>query len=295
MRSSPKLALLAAPLLAGCASFNSMPSPVLTVQATDAMLDGLSVKQAIDGSAAITDEGLRKAYRNKVIASYLAAADARYLAFLRQLSRQTKGGNFGLDVTALGLSSIAAIAKGAANELSTGAAIATGTRGSLNKEVYFDKALPALVSAMEARRITVRGEIEQRMRDESSSAYTIEQGFADVMRYQMATTLDGAIQEITSAAGQQEAEAKEFYKDAVDACDPAKGLDTLWGDVSRRLRATAADNDPPTDQLKAVATMLEVETRPTTAEQADSIMDALERACSADKANAAMELLPAGG
>lgn len=272
-----------------------MPNPVLTVRGTDQMLQGLSVKTAVDQMALLTDEGRRKSYRNSVIASYLAAADARYLDFLRHLSRQTKGANFGLDLAALGLSSVAAIAKGAANELSTGAAIATGARGSLNKEIYFDKALPALISAMEARRITVRGEIEQRMRDEDADAYTLEQGFADIMRYQMATTLDGAIQEITSAAGQQEAEAKEFYKDAIDACDPSEGLDTLWGNVNRRLRATGAAAEPPSDQLKAVATMLEVESRPTAAEQADAIMDALERTCSTDKANAALQLLPEGG
>jgi hypothetical protein len=288
-------ALLSVPLLAACASFNSMPNPVLTVRATDQMLQGLSVKAAIDQMALLTDEGQRKAYRNSVVASYLAASDARYLDFLRHLSRQTKGANFGLDLAALGLSSVSAIAAGAANELATGAAIATGARGSLNKEIYFDKALPALISAMEARRITVRGEIEQRMRDETSGGYTLEQGFADVMRYQMATTLDGAIQEITSSAGQQEAEAKEFYKDAVDACEPSEGLDTLWGGVNRRLRATGDAGGPPSDQLKAVATMLNVEAKATAAEQSDAIMDALERTCSIDKANAALQLLPEGG
>jgi hypothetical protein len=280
--------LMASACLTACASFNSMPDPVLTVRATNAMMEPYAVTKALQDIETAPD---KKAYRNKVIAAYLAAADARYLSFLQQLSRQTKGSNFGLDVAALGLSSIAAIAKGAANELSTGAAIATGTRGSLNKEVYFDKALPALITSMEARRITVRGEIEQRMRDEESDAYTLEQGFADIVRYQMATTLDGAIQEITKSAGEQEAAAQELYKDAVDACDPAEGLAAKWGTVNRAMAKPASQGGPTAERLKAVAVMLGAAEMETSLDQRNAIMDALERACSVEKADATLALL----
>ena len=70
-------ALLGTPLLAGCASFNAMPAPVLTMRETDQMVRPFTVPIVIADMAKLQDEGQRKTYRNQVIASYLAAADAR--------------------------------------------------------------------------------------------------------------------------------------------------------------------------------------------------------------------------
>jgi hypothetical protein len=282
------LTAFAAVAVTGCASFNSMPDPVLTRAAADRMVQPLDVATAFGAMPAQIQAGTGKAYRNKVIASYLAAADAHYLDFLRHLSRQVKGANFGLDLAALGLSSVSAIAHGAANELATGAAIATGARGSLNKEVYFEKTLPALISAMEARRLEVRAQIEKRMKEEDVGQYTLEEGFADVMRYQMATTLDGAIQELTSAAGQKEAIAAEKYKDAIDACSPPTGLDDTWAAINVRIRKP----DITREKLTEIATLVKAEARDDAREQADEIMDAIERACSVDVTTATLAVLP---
>jgi hypothetical protein len=273
-----------ATVLSGCASFNSMPDPVLTRPAADALIRPLTIDRAIEGLNYAPD---KKAYRNKVIASYLTAADAHYLDFLLHLSRQAKGANFGLEVAALALSSISAIAHSAANELATGAAIATGTRGSLNKEVYFEKTLPAIISAMEARRLTVRAQIELRMKQEDVDTYTLEEGFADIMRYQMATTIDGAIQEITTSAGQQEAEAAERYKGAVAACSPPAGLATTWRTLNRGLR----QRNVTREKLTEIATRVNAEPKENNAEQITSIMEAVEQACTADPTNAALALL----
>jgi hypothetical protein len=281
-------ALMSATLLAGCASFNSMPDPVVTRAAADQMIQPIPVKTAIESMPAHIQAGTGKAYRNSVIASYLAAADAHYLDFLRHLSRQAKGSNFGLDVASLGLSSISAIAHSAANELATAAAIATGTRSSLNKEVYFEKTLPAIISSMEARRLEVRAQIESRMKDDDVGEYTLEEGFADIMRYQMATTIDGAIQEMTSAAGQKEAAAAEKYKDAVAACDPPEGLDDTWAAINVRIRK----EDISREKLTEIATLVKADAKDDPRAQADEIMDAIERACSVDVTAATLARLP---
>ena len=283
-------AMIAVPLLAGCASFNAMPDPVLTVRKTDAMVSSYDVPTAIGELAKLSDETRRKTYRNQVIAAYLAAADARYLDFLRSLSRQSKGSNFGLDLASLSLSSVAAIAKGAANELSTGAAIATGARGSLNKEVYFEKTLPAVISAMEARRITVRGEIERRMTSDDTATYTLEQGFADVMRYQMATTLDGAIQQITASAGEKEAEAQVEYKNAVKSCSPPTTLRPIWAQINDRVYDLVDAGEG--DKLTAVAEAVGAEKAADINEQAAAITKVAIRTCTVTEAEAMLAQIP---
>lgn len=280
-----------APLLASCASFNAMPDPVLTVRETDQMVRPLTVPIVISEMAKLQDEGQRKTYRNQVIATYLAAADARYIDFLRSLSRQSKASNFGLDLATLSLSSVAAIAKSAANELSTGAAIATGARGSLNKEVYFEKTLPAVIAAMEARRITVRGEIEKRMQGEGADTYTLEQGFADIMRYQMATTLDGAIQEITSSAGERESEAKEEYKDAVKSCTPPTTLRPIWREINKRVYDLAEAGEG--EKLASAAEAVGAEKNADANEQAAAVMKAVTQKCTVAEAEALLARIPA--
>ena len=87
---------------------------------------------------------------------------------------------------------------------------------------------------MEARRLEVRGQIEKRMKEEDLDNYTLEQGFADIMRYQMATTLDGAIQEITASASAKEDDAQEAYRDATASCRSPKAIRTQWGAIDKR-------------------------------------------------------------
>ena len=268
-----------------------MPDPIFTVQQTDLMIGKMGVVEASVYLEGLTDVGTKKTYRNRVIASYLTAADARYLSFLRSMSRQVKGANFGLDVAAIGLSSISAIAKGVANELATGSAIAAGTRGSLNKEVYFDRTLPAILSAMEARRLEVRGQIERRMKEDAIDSYTLEQGFADVMRYQMATTLDGAIQEITAAAGEKEDEAQESYRNATDSCSPPKEIRARWGAVNKRAYDLAEAGK--LTELQAIALAVGAEKKDDATEQASAITIAATRACTIAEADAFLSKMPA--
>lgn len=281
------LALSCFALLSGCASINSMPEPVLTVAATKPVT---LVYPGTQFPPTVTSPSDQKAYRNNLIETYLTAADARYLAYLGALSRQSKLGNIGFNVLTLGLTGLASAISSAATELSTGAQFVVGAHSAVTKEFYFDKTFTAIVTAMEARRLQVRAEIELRLKQEGVDTYTLGDGFADVMRYQMAMTVDGAISDINAAASQQQAAAAERYKNAVAACSAPAGLPPVWRNLNLALRKPNVTRD----KLDEVAKLVAAESKESDAEQITAIMDAVERDCTANTANAALELLPSG-
>jgi len=206
-----------------------MPKPILDVTTATTIPAEYQMAKALEDMGDLTDATKKRELRNRVAAVYLAAADARYHEFRSALAKDMKGSNFGLDLGVLGLSGLGSIAKGAANEFSAGAAALTGTRASLNKELYFEKTLPALIVSMEANRLKPRGEIMRHLREDDVVQYPLEQAFADIANYQMAASLDGAIEQITTAAGQAAAIEVQNYENALKSCGPTSEVAGYWG------------------------------------------------------------------
>ena len=154
--------------------------------------------------------------------------DARYLEFRAAISKEQKGGNFALDTAILGASALGAVVKGAANEFSAAAAALTGTRSSLNREVYFERTLPAIIKTMEASRIRVRAQIVQYLRADDIATYPLEQAFADITLYQLSTTIGGAIQEVTEAAGKAADAEIMKVENAIESCGPTDEIGAYW-------------------------------------------------------------------
>lgn len=222
--------------LTSCASFSGMPKAVIPVSTATTMSADAGVGKAISDNAALADDDLKRAHRNRIISAYLFAADARYFEFRAAISKDQKGGNFGLDAAILGASGLGAVVKGAANEFSAAAAALTGTRSSLNREVYFERTLPAIIKTMEANRIKVRAEIVQHLRADDIATYPLEQAFADVTLYQLSTTIDGAIQEVTEAAGKAADAELIRVENAIESCGPTDQIGAYW----RRINVYAS-------------------------------------------------------
>ncbi|MFN2473753.1 MAG: hypothetical protein ABR588_07550 [Sphingomicrobium sp.] len=146
-------------------------------------------------------QGLSKLqYRNLVVALYLNAMDAQYASFRTRLSRQRKGGSLALGLTSLGLTTaVPLVATGVKDALSALATGATGTRAALDKELYFDQALPALLAAMEAERANTKAEILQHLK-QTVDNYPLDLAFAELNQYQMSATFERAIDKITADA-----------------------------------------------------------------------------------------------
>lgn len=259
MRSAGILLSLCA-LTTGCASFEGMPRSVMSSNEAIGFAKKFVPDLVIQEMHGLGEDE-RTVYRNRVIAAYLLALDARYDDFLRSLSKSSKGSEVIFDTAILGLTGVASVVSSASTELAAGATALGGTRASLNKQLFAEKTLPIIIGMMDARRLQVRAEI-MRHSSESESVYTVQEAFSDLWRYQSVATIDGAIQQASAAAAAQQARAKYDYSKAIELCtsddaavrqdkralliavedllDPAGSSDAAIADPARqKLRAAA--------------------------------------------------------
>jgi hypothetical protein len=243
--------------LAACAAIDGVPQPVMTVQRTDAMVAKYRPDDAIVamGNIAASDTGARNTYRNRVIAAYLFAIDARYFEFQRDLSRAGKSTHLGFDALSLALTGAGSIFDKAASELAAIATATGGARASFDRELFADKTLPILISLMDSRRLKVRADIVRGM-SQPEAGYTLEEGFADLMRYEAAGTIDGALSDAAKAAGREADEAEYDFSKAKDLCVVDANTDTsrrtLMLELEKFERDAQADANVAVAKRKAI-------------------------------------------
>jgi hypothetical protein len=238
--SSPLLTLavmmMTLPAMSGCASIDGGAKPVIPLVRILQIADKYDIDKSLSEIATIAGDHDKQVYRNRVIAINMSAIDARYMEFRTNLSRQIKGGNFGLDTAILGLTGVGALAgKTAANILSASAAGLTGTKSALSKDVYFERTLPVLLTSLETRRLKIATEIVKRMRNENADGYTLDEAFLDLNRYQMASSLDGALEQLSSDASVQHNAEQRKYNVIFEACEPDDATTALWPEISTAL------------------------------------------------------------
>jgi hypothetical protein len=214
VRGSLKRLLILAALipLGACASFDGQPRAVLTPAMTSTA--SFEVPAALTEYYRVADPAARKNQRDKVIGVYMAAADANFLEFKRLISRESKGSNFALGSSIIGLTSAATVAgQRAAQILTAGAAGLTGVQGKLSTEVYFAKTLPALFAGMEANRTRVRTLIFRRMSEGDS--YPLSQSIADIAAYEEAGSIDQAIKTMTEETAERADQEQTRFENVI--------------------------------------------------------------------------------
>lgn len=150
-------------------------------------------------------------WRNAVVLVRMGAADARYHEFRMNLSREVRGANFGLESVVLGLSGLGTVSgEGTANALAAAVAALTGARAALNREVYFERTLPALIAGMEVSRLEIATRIIVGL-GKPENDYPLEVALLDALAYERAASLDQAIQIVTAEATREAAEARQIY------------------------------------------------------------------------------------
>lgn len=186
--------------LAGCASFQGAPDrpesgPRLAEIDKD-YADALTAYHQASSSNA------QMAVRNAFIDGRVALIDRRYAAFRAELYAQRVGSAVGVDIATIGLNIAGVLSSGesaktAANALAGGL---VGSKASIDKNVYFDRTLPALLAQMEAERNTVRLRMLAGLA-ELPERYPLMQAAADLEAYYAAGTLAGAVAAVTQEAG----------------------------------------------------------------------------------------------
>jgi hypothetical protein len=257
-------AILAALPLAGCATIQGSQRPIIGVAQTSKLVqEKYDLKTVLYGFGHPNDamrEGLSKReYRDMVIGIYMSAIDARYHEFRTNLSSESKRAALGLDVAVIGLAGWASVAKQSiVNEVSAVAGGVAGTRAAVDKNLYFDKALPALIAAMETERLKIGAQILRNL-ERNTSEYPLALAIGDLNRYEMAGSLDLAIQMVTSQAADERKKAESEYENAIRACDTsedeAEDVIAKTREVSKivdKLDGNPPATPPDTENLKEV-------------------------------------------
>lgn len=196
--------------LGGCQSLQGYPAPLETPKQALALVQADTQPAAITAYDGITDPALRRTKRDQIVRARLYAIDVNYDDFVRTVSGQQKTFAIGADLVSAGLTGAATLAKSATTKthLTTYASAALGVRSTVDKELFYSKTLPAVVSQMDASRKTVLAKITEGLAQPASN-YSLVEALSDLQDYYTAGTLNGALNQIAKDAGAKSAVAQQ--------------------------------------------------------------------------------------
>ncbi len=265
---APVLIAVLASSLAGCASFEGAPprsDGEVSLESSDKLYHTV-----IENYYRTDDPTRRAKIRNRFIEVRAGLIDRKYATFKREIYTQRVGSDVGVDVATMGLNAIGAAvsdvgAKTALHALSGGL---IGSKASIDKNVYFDRTLPAMLAQMDGLRAKVRIQLLNGMLVDSDR-YPLMQAAADLEDYYAAGTIPGAIAGITTQASvelkQASAKLEGRLPDeaAVTATLKSRGFMVLRAedsDTGTALMACLSPGGKPNDEnQKALETWLRAE------------------------------------
>jgi hypothetical protein len=141
--------------------------------------------------------------------------DITFSDFKRRLAGDANSVMLGSDLLVLALGGLVATTGGATTKAALGAAIAgiAGAQAAINRDLYFQRTLPALLAQMDASRAQATVPILSGLRL-SDEEYPLQRALVDLDALRDAGSIVGAIGNITQAAEQQKADALTFQRDA---------------------------------------------------------------------------------
>lgn len=243
MPQSLRVGVILALLLAacGCTSIAGQSRPVISVATADSVLASYQVPAVLEAYQGKHGRAQRL-YRDEVIAAYLQAIDARYFVFRGKLGSEARTTQLGFDTVIIGLAGAATLAPKAAGDLAAVSSGVIGLRGSVDRNVYFDRTLPALLATMDAGRLKVRTRVAEGQA-KSTGEYPLNVALRDLQDYERAGTLYEAIGSLTNVALESRQHAEAAYEArAKFTCDPDDTVNVAAnpiGTFKRQLYAAA--------------------------------------------------------
>ena len=251
--------------LGACAGLNNGADPIFRLQdgsitagdpATETAVS--EIRQAIasdclDVDAPSADAATR---RNRLVSAYMFAVDLVYQSYERNLLNSVREDNLGAAVTSLALSSIGSVIgnQDVARALSTTNSIVTGTHTAIGRDYLLNQTLTVLQTQMRANRATQRALIIRR-RSLDYGAWDSCMALSDVLAFEQAGTLNGAIAAVAADAADAQRAGEQQARDAVQRVTQARDP------LSVALQAYLAPNDEATrrDRRAAARTIVEEE------------------------------------
>jgi hypothetical protein len=186
----------------GCASIDGYPNRLEYSQQYITEVGAYAAPDAVLRYNALTDVAAATLLRNNTVTARIFSIDANFHQFVRELTTQQNLSAVGVDWAAIGLASAGAVV-GSAQTKAILAAISAGILGakaSVDKDIFYNKTIPALITLMEAQRKMVLAQIYTGLK-KGAADYTLYQALADLDSYYNAGTINGALVGLTTAAG----------------------------------------------------------------------------------------------
>jgi hypothetical protein len=157
----------------------------------------------------------------------MRAYDITFADFEKRLYGDGNAVTLGSDLVALALTGLIATTGNAATKSALGAASTgvLGAKAAIDKDLYYQKTIPALLAQMEADRLKVALTISAGMKLPDAE-YPLMQAYLDLDAYKIAGSIPAAINQINKEAG-----------NAKDALQALRNTPFLEDTSSQRLRA----------------------------------------------------------
>jgi hypothetical protein len=189
-------------LLGGCATLRGSQDGVgqLVPQNLVVMDTALNNYNQPAETNALRSGMTRRGYRDYVLTSYLIAIENKYKRFVDQLQGGDRGSALGFDLLQLGLNGATALAGvSVIEELATVSAVTAGARASIDKRLFYDRTMPAIIASMDAERASIKASIAQK-RKLPADVYSLNDASDDLSRLIQAGRLDRAVARMTETA-----------------------------------------------------------------------------------------------
>lgn len=228
--------LLATLTLAGCAAVVGYPKdPEKTSAVLDALKPYFDPKKEAAYSAE-SDSMKRRAMRDEIVLNRVRAYDILFAQYERVLWGTGNSITLGGDLVALALGGLATTV-GSTSAKTGFAAASTGVVGAnaaINRDLYFQRTLPALLAQMEANRAKVKLKILAGIK-QSDDQYSLSLADLDLADLKSAGSMPAAVSNIT----QQATNDKQSAQSRIDALRTGTVSAT---DTTKRLRSWVSPN-----------------------------------------------------
>jgi hypothetical protein len=210
MRTLAGFAVLACcGLLVACAPIHGYPADP---EDTDATLTRLA--PYFDGTQeqiyVYLGEPARTLKRNEIVLARMHAYDIKFSDFERRLYGDANGVTLGSDLVGLVLAGLTATTGNAATKSALGAASAgvLGAKSAIDKDLYYQKTIPALLAEMEANRLSALLPITAGLKLPDAD-YPLMQAYIDLDAYKNGGSIPAAINAVNKDAGNAKDDAQE--------------------------------------------------------------------------------------
>ena len=221
-------------LLVACAPIRGYPNDP---ENTDNTLDRLQpyfdgTKEAEYFAPNITAD-MRALKRNEIVFARLRGYDIAFADFERRLYGDANAVTLGSDLVGLVLAGLTATTGSAATKSALGAASAgvIGAKSAIDKDLYYQKTIPALLAQMEADRLTAKLPIVAGLK-RSDADYPLMQAYIDLDAYKNAGSIPTAINAVNKDAGNAKDDAQEAITfQRTNAVDQLAGIQSVQGQL----------------------------------------------------------------